>query len=97
MRRALDRAADGMPQWPELAFDFLRRYARANANFAGWMVVRSAANSPEFPDTSTAKAWGAVFKRAVREGVIACAGMTKDPHRHGNPIPLWKSLVYRAD
>ena len=97
MQRALERAADGMPQWPELAFDFLRTYARANENFAGWMVVRSAANTFEFPAPPTAKAWGAVLKRAVREGVIACAGMTKDPHRHGNPIPLWKSLVYRAD
>ena len=95
MQGALERAADGMPQWPELAFDFLRRYARLHRDFAGWMVVRSAATSPNFPAPPTGKAWGAVIKCAARLGWIERVGMTKDPFRHGNPIPLWRSLLHQ--
>jgi hypothetical protein len=96
MRRALDRAADGMPTWPELALSFLESYARANECFAGWMVVRSAGGSTDFPAPPNDKAWGMVFRRAARAQIIAAAGITRDPHRHHNPVPLWRSLVFEG-
>jgi hypothetical protein len=98
MSRALDRAhaAHPWPRWPDLALAYLERYARANERFTGWMVVRSAALSPDFPPAPNAKAWGAVIKEARVRGWIECCGTERDPYRHGNPIPLWRSLLHEA-
>ena len=93
MHRALERAADGLPEWPELAYWFLRAYAGRHERFAGWMVVRAAAASPDFPSPPNAKAWGGVIQRAAREGLIARCGTARDPHRHCNPIPLWAACA----
>ena len=95
MGRALDRAERQTPAWGEIAYRFIEEYARQHAEFPGWVVVKSAAVTVNFPEPPTEKAWGAVIKRAARARVIERAGTVKDPNRHGNPIPLWRSLVYR--
>lgn len=96
MRRSLERAERETPDWGDLAYRFLEGYARAHERFAGWMVVKAAANLGDFPTPPNAKAWGAVIQRAARAGVIERVGIAKDPNRHGNPIPLWGSRVYRG-
>lgn len=34
------------------------------------------------------------FQRAARQGVIQCVGVDKNPHRHGNLVPVWRSCIY---
>lgn len=94
MRRSLDAAESEWPQWADMASAYLRAYAARNEHFAGWMVVRAAANDVFFPAPPNAKAWGMVIRRAARAGLIEAAGMTTDPHRHSNPIVLWRSRIF---
>ena len=91
---SLESAEAEVRKWRETAFEFLKTYARANATFCGWMVVRASQNDPAFPKTTAGgKEWGAIIKRAVKEGVIKKVGAVKDPHRCGNLIPLW-GVIY---
>lgn len=94
MRRSLEHAEAELDNWGDIAFEFLKAYARSHESFAGWMVVRKSENDGHFPTSPNAKAWGAVIHRAARLKIIERVGTTKDPHRHGNPIPLWRSLIY---
>ena len=96
MGRALDRAERDVPKWGDIAFARIVAYAKQHESFCGWMVVKAAAMDPNFPHPENEKAWGAPMQRAAREKVIERAGTVKDPNRHGNPIPLWRSLVYRG-
>lgn len=96
MARSLERAECETPGWTEIALDFLIRYAESNEHFAGWMVVKAAALEKNFPKPPSEKAWGGVIKRAIGLGLIEQRGSTKDPYRHGNPIPLWQSKVFRG-
>lgn len=96
IRRALDRAERAVPTWGDIALAFLRKYAEQHERFAGWMVVKSAALDPAFPKPPNDKAWGGPIKKAAHTKIIEFAGTTKDPNRHCNRIPVWRSLVYRG-
>ena len=53
-----------------------------------------------FPEEAPShpRAWGAVWTRAVRAGLIEPMGMvrkTTDPRDHCHPCPVYRSLVYR--
>lgn len=96
MRQALEHAEVVVPQWGELAYQRIVKYAREHERFCGWMVVKAAAMDPSFPAPPTEKAWGGPMKRAAHDGIIERVGTAKDPNRHGNPIPLWKSLVFQG-
>lgn len=94
MERAEQGAENKVPKWGELAYHWLVEYARRTERFTGWMVVKAASNDPNFPRPDNEKAWGGPIQRAARRGVIVRAGTQKDPYRHGNPIPLWRSTIY---
>ena len=93
MDRALESAEQVVPKWGDIAFAWIERYARSHQRFTGWMLVKAAANDPNFPPPPTEKAWGGPIQRASRRGIIRRVGTEKDPHRHGNPIPLWESTI----
>ena len=78
--------------WSAQAYTFLAAYAGTHALFAGWQVVQDARDQHAVPDAS-GKAWGSVFLKAARNGIIEKAGYTTDPNRHANPIPLWRSRL----
>lgn len=94
MDRALQGAENKVPTWGELAFNWLVAYAKKNAHFTGWMVVKASSLDPNFPIPENEKAWGSPIQRAARRGIIVKDGTTKDPYRHGNPIPVWRSKVF---
>ena len=94
MGRALDRAEREIPEWGDLAYARVVGYAKEHLQFCGWMVVKAANADPNFPIAPNDKAWGSVIQRAAREKIIVRCGTAKDPHRHGNPIPLWESRIF---
>lgn len=94
MDLALDNTEKVTPTWGDMAVDYIRRYAKRHPVFAGWMIVKAAACDPNFPAPESEKAWGQPIKRAAKAGIIKRDGYTKDPNRHNNDIPKWKSLVY---
>lgn len=97
-REGMDRAEQGaenkVPKWGELAYAWIVAYAKRNERFTGWMLVKAASHDPNFPAPENEKAWGGPIQRAARRGVIVRDGTEKDPYRHGNPIPVWRSTVY---
>jgi len=94
MRRSLEHAESEIENWGDIAYKFLKGYAREHARFCGWMVVKASASIGTFPTTEAPKAWGSVIQRAARMGIIQRDGTDKDPNRHGNLIPVWKSLIH---
>lgn len=94
MDRALEHAESEIPKWGDLALDFIQRYAQKHERFCGWMVVKAASLDPNFPAPPNEKAWGGPIKKAAAKGIIARDGTGKDPHRHGNMIPVWRSRIY---
>lgn len=94
MDRALQGAENKVPRWGDMAYAWLLAYAKKHERFMGWMLVKASALDDGFPTPENEKAWGGVIKRAARAGVIVHAGTAKDPYRHCNPIPVWRSTVY---
>lgn len=93
MNRAHDAAARRDEEWPDLAYGFLVRYATTHAEFISEeltaMADRMGYGSPADP-----RAWGAIFQRAARAGVIQRIGYGVSQRRHLSPTPLWRSLVF---
>lgn len=88
MQRAADHANRAIPGWGDLALQFLRLYALRHAEFTSEQV-RHAADDWGLIAPPTAKAWGQVYRRAAREGVIEKAGYAVALERHYSPCPLW--------
>lgn len=104
MRRALDHAERDYPKqgaeyptWGEAALAWLRAYAERHEEFPGWFVTSESSRDPKFPDPINPKAWGMIWRRAQRLGIVVHSGKTTPrPTRHGCPAVVWRSLVYRA-
>ena len=97
MGRALDHAEREVATWGALALDYLRWYAETHDRFPAWFVTQAAELCKEVPTPPTPKAWGSIFTRAAREGVIRKDGYRADPNRHANPCPVWASLIYKKE
>ncbi len=82
--------------WAEYAYRQLETVARRQAtvhtdDVAPLMAVWPAAHP---------NAWGAVWLRAARAGLIAKSGQyrpTTQPGKHYHASPVWRSLVYRQE
>lgn len=87
---AADRELAG---WSDDAFLFVRTYAEQNrgGNFIGHDIVNAsvAAGVAQPPNP---KAWGGPIQRAARLKIIERIGYAEDPNRHGNPVPLWRTV-----
>jgi hypothetical protein len=82
------------PNWSDLALEWLRTYARDHASFISEQATDAARNWG-LVEPSNPKAWGGVFKRAARDGVIQRDGFGVSNRRHRSPTPLWRSAVYK--
>ena len=91
----MDRAEREIPKWGELALAFLKRYAERNAEFPGFFVTMAAETDPNFPAPAEDRAWGGVWKRAARMGIVKDTSRTmRHPRRHGVKATVWRSMVY---
>ena len=84
-----DRVTDG---WAEIAAAALLVFARTHARFTAY-DFRQAYHAAGKPAPPTDKAFGAVFQRAARDGVIERVGYQPHPERHASPTPVWQSLI----
>lgn len=76
------------PEWCEEAYQRIVLHAQRNAYLTCIPITA------EFPSPTTNKAWGALFVKAQREGVIEKCGYVENPGRHQSPTPMYRSLVY---
>lgn len=93
---AADAAADradrqSSPRWSDSALVILRAYCkgRSGEHFMAEDVV-AYAKSVGLPDPPDRRAWGAVFQRAKREGVIVPDGFAGAETSNGSPKVRWR-------
>jgi hypothetical protein len=79
--------------WTNTAFLFLVNYAESNDVFLAEDVVKASKN--EVPEPHDNRAWGAIFHKAAKAGLINKIGFKPAKTSHGSPKPLWGSLVKR--
>ena len=98
IQRAVDHAEAVIPGWSGRAFDFLRGFVETPGRKAfSAEDVRAYAHGLGLPQPTHARAWGGVFKRAAREGLIAKAGVgeMRDPESHCSVVNLWRPATLR--
>lgn len=92
MARAELGAANDEPEWSRLALEFLREYAKSHATFPAYFVVAEAEKHERL--RGHPKAFGVIFRTALKRGIIAKTTMTvPHPGRHGCPAYVYASLV----
>lgn len=94
MQQATDHAQDLCFDWPERAYGFLEGYARQNATFISEDVSEASKAVPSFPQPPTDRAWGSIYVKAQRAGLIEQYGAGRSRRRHASICPRWRSLVF---
>lgn len=92
IQAAVNHADVVAPGWSDGAYAALRAYAKANSLFKS-EDVRRHAHASGLPQPPDARAWGAVFQRAARDGLIRRVGYGKSMNRvaHGRPATVWQT------
>lgn len=80
MQRAADAADRLHSDWSESAFLFLKDYARTHQTFIG-EDVSDAHISAGLPQPRDLRAWGGLYQRAQKAGIIVHAGFGKSRRR----------------
>jgi hypothetical protein len=94
MARAVAAADRRIPLWSEEAFAFLRNFASTHPSFIS-EDVSDAHEGAGFPQPGNLRAWGAIYRRAVKAGLIRQDGIGRSRRRHNSICPKWKSLIYQ--
>lgn len=86
-----DKVHDG---WSEKAYQFLSDYLKENKGLFMAEDVRNKAIKEAFPAPPDQRAWGAVFVRAVKAGIIKRRGyaQVKNPVGHCHPAAVWQGV-----
>jgi hypothetical protein len=79
------------PGWNEQAYQFLLDFIKDRSDPFMAEDVREAANRKKFPLPPSERAWGGVFVRAAKEGIIKNNGYApkKKADAHRTPAILW--------
>lgn len=95
MLRASLNAENKHLGWNERAYAFLEMYARMHKDFIS-EDVSDASKEASFPQPPTDRAWGSVYRKAIRDGLIIQIGSGRSRRRHASICPRWGSLIYRG-
>lgn len=79
-------------EWVATALEAVRRHALTNKYFTTEQVRAAYEDLPEPPDR---RAWGAVVRKAQKEGLIQSHGLVRSQNltRHGMVVTMWESKV----
>jgi hypothetical protein len=89
IRRAADHAERETPGWGHGALAFLRGFAAGATGPFLAEDVAAAYIDRGLPPPPDGRAWGSVFQRAARRGVIRRIGYAPARSSNGSPKPLW--------
>lgn len=94
MQLAIEFADFVETDWSDRAFEYLVNFARTHEVFTGEDVsdAHIAANKPQPPDL---RAWGALYRRAMNEGVISRYDTNGWSKRRSSPTIRYRSNYYR--
>lgn len=95
MKLAADHADAAHVGWHDRAYEFLVEFAKHHDNFISEDVSDAAILADE-PQPPTLRAWGTVYRRAVKNDVIIQIGAGRSRRRHASICPKWGSLICRG-
>lgn len=95
MMRAARHAETVHVGWNDQAYAFLEAFAKQHKDFIS-EDVSDASKKVEFPQPPTDRAWGSVYRKAIKEGIILQVGAGRSRRRHASICPRWGSLIYRG-
>lgn len=88
MERAIEHAGD---EWRDLAYAFLLRFIASHRFFIS-EDVSNASIAWGMVQPPTLRAWGSVYTRAAKAGLIAQDGTGRSRRRHHSICPRWRAL-----
>lgn len=88
---AAEHADSVDPSWSFKAYAWLCQYAYDHQYLTCIPVTR------QFPSPTTNKAYGSLFVKAQRDGIIEKVGYVENPERHNSPTPQYRSLIWKGD
>jgi len=89
IEKAVTHADNVYDEWSTEAYAFLYEFTRSNNEFTAEDVRNASVNIvPEPPDN---RAWGSIFKRAIKSNLIKRKDFTtaKNPTSHCATVALW--------
>jgi hypothetical protein len=90
MQRAVDHAEIESPDWAQHAYEWLELFVAAHAEpFISEDVSDATKLDEGFPQPPTDRAWGSIYRSAVKRGLIRLAGTGRSRRRHASICPLW--------
>lgn len=90
---AAAHADNKVKNWTEQAFMFYKEYAEQNRTFMSEDVRMASIGI--VPEPPSLRAWGAIARRAIKEGIISRVGhvSVKSPTGHCGLVSLWESNI----
>lgn len=95
MSIAADNADAHHIGWTDRAFEFLKSYARTHSSFISEDVSDAAILAGE-PQPPTLRAWGSVYRRAIKDDVIIQNGSGRSRRRNASICPRWRSCICKV-
>lgn len=95
IRQAIEHAEEERPGWSERAYAFLLEYARRHSEFISEDVSDAAIAAGE-PQPPTLRAWGQIYRRAIKNDVIIQVGAGRSRRRNASICPRWGSLLFKG-
>ena len=92
MQQAVDHANEAVSGWSDEAYRWLKTYAKSHKRFISEHATAWAAEQG-FRSPTDPRAWGQVFRRGAKEGIIVRVGHGTSLRRHKSPTPLWESSL----
>lgn len=93
MQQALEHAEEQTPKWGDVAYHFLENFCRNNRTFIS-EDVSNASRTWGMEQPPTDRAWGAVYLRAAKAGIIVQDGTGRSARRHASICPKWRSMIF---
>lgn len=94
MARAARHAEAEHKGWADEAYSFLLSFAREHHFFISEDV--SDASHGRLRQPNTKKAWGQLYRRAAKDGIIVQDGTGRSRLRHASICVRWRSMIYQG-
>lgn len=93
MQRAAEHADAVHDNWTVVAYSFLLSFARRNEFFIS-EEVSGASKEALLPQPPSDRAWGSVYTKARKSGIIVQDGFGRSARRHASICPRWRSRIF---